>query len=302
MLVNSIDTSPNYVGLVICRPEIFRTGSTKEFFTVPFVRQVVTGSSLRTDFTSGLVVLLPLLVCVFAMLWVYNRIAAIPLISLLVTEIPYVGSIIPATTAQVALTIMSTLLLLIAVGSLMRTAVGSVFEHRLDSLMNRVPVVRMVYNASKIAVETVFTDDFDLNRPVKIEAWNGIRLTAFRTGKETEDGRAIVFMPTAPNITSGFVVEVTESDIIETNETVEEALTRVISAGFGEDDSGTAPMGSLGPGTPPVDPDEPDREREPTKVTHLTDVDGNADDQTATGSPTDDHVRDQPEDGNPQGT
>jgi len=246
----------------------------------------VTSSSLRTDFTSGLVVLLPVLVSLFAVLWVYNRIASIPWIREIVKRLPYVGESIPVTTAQVALTVSATVLLLLAVGSLMRTAVGSVFERRLDALMNRVPVLRMVYNASKIAVETVFTDDFDLNRPVKIEAWNGMELTAFRTGKKTDDGRAIVFMPTAPNITSGFVIEVEESDIIETDETVEEALTRVISAGFGEDDSGSTPLGSFGPESPLGD--DSDSEREPTPVATVTDRDAGLQEANVDGLATDD--------------
>lgn len=199
-------------------------------------------SSLRTDFTSGLVVLLPLLVCLVAILWVYNRIASVPLLRELVGQIPGVGTVVPVGITQVALTVVTTFLLVLTIGWLMRTAVGGVLETRLDALMNRVPVVRMVYNASKIAVETVLADDIDLNRPVKIEAWNGVYQTAFRTGKQTEDGRAVLFMPTAPNITSGFVLEVEESDIIDTDQTVEEALTRIISAGFGDNDSRPAPI------------------------------------------------------------
>ena len=61
-------------------------------------------------------------------------------------------------------------------------------------------------------------------------------MTAFKTGKRTEDGRAVVFLPTAPNITTGFVMEVDPADIEETDEKVEDALTRILSAGFGENE------------------------------------------------------------------
>jgi uncharacterized membrane protein len=63
-------------------------------------------------------------------------------------------------------------------------------------------------------------------------------MTAFKTGKRTKDGREVLFMPTAPNITTGFVMEVESEDITETNERVEEALTRILSAGFAEEDHG----------------------------------------------------------------
>ena len=41
-------------------------------------------------------------------------------------------------------------------------------------------------------------------------------------------------MPTEPNITTGFVIEVEPERIEETGETVEEGMTRVLSAGFAE--------------------------------------------------------------------
>jgi uncharacterized membrane protein len=44
----------------------------------------------------------------------------------------------------------------------------------------------------------------------------------------------VLFLPTAPNITTGFVMEVEEDRVEETGERVEEALTRVLSAGFAE--------------------------------------------------------------------
>jgi len=48
-------------------------------------------------------------------------------------------------------------------------------------------------------------------------------MTAFRTGKKTRDGKIVLFMPTAPNITTGFVIEVEPERIEETGgETVEE--------------------------------------------------------------------------------
>jgi uncharacterized membrane protein len=101
-------------------------------------------------------------------------------------------------------------------------------------MINHLPGLRVVYNASKMAVETALSGTDELQTPVKVETWDGLRMTAFKTGKQTEDGRDLLFLPTAPNITTGFVVEVHPDEYEETNESVEEALTRVLSAGFGE--------------------------------------------------------------------
>ncbi|KTG29596.1 DUF502 domain-containing protein [Haloferax profundi] len=181
-------------------------------------------SSWRRDFASGLVVLVPLLVILYVLSILYNSIVKLPIIENI--QPPY-GFFIA---------IIVFLMLVLSVGYLMRTTVGRLLESGLDTMMNKVPLVRIVYNASKLAVETALTGTEDLQKPVRLETWPGIRMTAFKTGKKTADGKEIVFMPTAPNITTGFVMEVDPDDIEETGERVEEALTRVLSAGFAEQD------------------------------------------------------------------
>ena len=195
-------------------------------------------SSWRRDFASGLVVLTPILVILFVLSWLYAQIAKLPLISELTLEIPPYDPI----PIGVPVAIVVFLLLVLSVGYLMRTTVGTLVEAGLDSAMNRVPLIRVLYNASKLAVETALTGTEDLQTPVRLETWPGVRMTAFKTGKKTKDGKVVLFMPTAPNITTGFVMEVDPEDIEETDEKVEEALTRILSAGFAEDERGGVPI------------------------------------------------------------
>ncbi|WEL28461.1 DUF502 domain-containing protein [Haloferax volcanii] len=192
-------------------------------------------SSWRRDFASGLVVLVPLIVILYILALFYNAIVRIPYVATLL-EFPdqyaYLSEVFGFFVAIVIF-----LLLILSVGYLMRTTVGRLLESGLDAAMNKVPLVRVVYNASKLAVETALTGTEDLQKPVRLETWPGIRMTAFKTGKTTKDGREVIFMPTAPNITTGFVMEVDPEDIEETGEKVEEALTRVLSAGFAEQET-----------------------------------------------------------------
>ena len=187
----------------------------------------------KRDFASGLVVIIPVLVIVFVVSWVYTRLSSIG-----VPAIEGVPGWVPAEVAQVAVALVVFVLLVFSAGYLMRTTAGRVLEGVIDDTINRVPVLRVLYNASKLAVETALTGTDELQTPVKIEPWPGMRMTAFKTGKQTTDGRETVFLPTAPNITTGFVIEVDPEDITETDERVEEALTRVLSAGFGDQDTG----------------------------------------------------------------
>jgi uncharacterized membrane protein len=183
-------------------------------------------STWKRDAASGLVVLVPIIVTIWVVWWLFRFIANLPLIENQITN--------PA--LRVALTLVLFALLVLAVGYLMRTALGSIVEAAIDDVMNQVPGLRVVYNASKMGVETALTGTTELQEPVKVFTWDGIRMTAFKTGREAPDGRKLLFLPTAPNITSGFVIEVEQEDLIETDETVEEALTRILSAGFGERD------------------------------------------------------------------
>ena len=183
-------------------------------------------SSWKRDIASGLIILVPLLVTVYVVAVIYQAIANIPYIDrVLADQDPYV---------QVAIVLALFGLLVLSVGYLMRTTVGDVLEAVLDNIMNQVPGLRVVYNASKMAVETAVSGPEDLQTPVKLEVWDGMRMTAFKTGKTTSDGREVLFLPTAPNITTGYVVEVEPDRYTEIDESVEDALTRILSAGFGE--------------------------------------------------------------------
>jgi uncharacterized membrane protein len=186
--------------------------------------------SWKRDFASGLIVVLPVLVLVFALQWLYSQLLKLPLPEIDITGLqPYQVELV-----QVVLTLILFVVITLAVGYLMRTTAGRIAEGALDDIINRVPVLRVVYNASKLAVETAVSGTGELQKPVKLEMWQGARMTAFKTGKSTPDGRDVLFMPTAPNITTGFVIEVEPEDYTETDEKVEEALTRILSAGFGE--------------------------------------------------------------------
>lgn len=187
----------------------------------------------KRDFASGLIVLVPLIVTFWVLLWLFTRIASATILDVaeVLEEFGY-EEVAPL--VEVLLTIVVFVLIVLAVGYLMRTAVGSVVENTIDQAMNQLPGLRVIYNASKMAAETALTGTDSLQKPVKVEPWEGMRMTAFKTGKQTEDGREMLFMPTAPNITTGFVIEVKQEDIQETDERVEEALTRLLSAGFGD--------------------------------------------------------------------
>ncbi|PSP20304.1 hypothetical protein BRC62_00280 [Halobacteriales archaeon QH_10_67_13] len=180
----------------------------------------------KRDFASGLVVLVPILVTIVVLAWIYGYLARVP--------VPAGSPVLEPEPVRVGLSLVVFVLLVFSVGYLMRTAAGVLIEGALDQLINKLPGLRVVYNASKMAVETALSGTSDLQAPVRVEVWDGLQMTAFKTGRTTDDGREILFMPTAPNITTGFVIEAKPDRYTESDESVEEALTRLLSAGFGD--------------------------------------------------------------------
>jgi uncharacterized membrane protein len=224
-------------------------------------------ASWKRDFASGLIVIVPVLVTVYVISWIYGFVARVTPASVISPDLlDQIGiSTAYAEILRVLVAVVVFVVLVFAVGYLMRTTAGGLFEAVVDDVFNRMPGLRVVYNASKMAAETALGGTESLQEPVKVETWDGLRMTAFKTGKRAPDGREVIFLPTAPNITTGFVVEVDSDRLTKSNETVEDALTRILSAGFGENDrSQTTAMDVLG-GNADVaadgDPDE-DRDRE----------------------------------------
>ncbi len=202
-------------------------------------------ASWKRDLARGIVVLGPILVSLYVIYRLYALAAG--LAPGLIMNPDALEPLIPGeseravrTREQVTqfLRVVVTLIvftsLTLSMGYLMRTTIGDLLERVFDDVANSIPGLRMVYNASKMATKTALGDQESLQEPVKIETWEGLRMTAFKTGRQTEDGQELLFLPTAPNVSSGFVVAVDPDEMTEVDETVEEALTRVLSGGFGD--------------------------------------------------------------------
>lgn len=192
----------------------------------------------KRDLVSGLIILVPLFVTLYAATWLFLLIAGLPLVGVIEAPLVRVAVALGVFVLAVALT-----------GMAMRTAAGALVSGWLDTAINRVPILRVIYNASQLAMGTAVSGDAEVKEPVKVTTWMGARMTAFKTGQKTDDGRMLLFLPTAPNVTTGYVIEVDPANVEPTDETIEEAMTRILSAGFGDRDRDSGVAADL----PPVD-------------------------------------------------
>ncbi len=135
------------------------------------------------------------------------------------------------------------LIFTVFVGWIGKGFLGRSFLRWAEGLVERMPVVRSVYNGVKQIAETVFTQrDQSFDKACLVEyPRRGIYAIAFlsinakgEVYEKLSDGSevATVFLPTTPNPTSGFLLFLPREDIKELDMSVEDAAKLVISAGL----------------------------------------------------------------------
>jgi uncharacterized membrane protein len=133
-----------------------------------------------------------------------------------------------------------TLVLLLVTGLLAANIVGRSMVGLWESLLDRIPIVRSVYSASKNFAEIVFSDSDQSFKKVLLVEYprKGIYSLCFQTATSLGEvqgrtGEEVVctFVPTTPNPTSGYIIIVPKKDIIELDMEIDEALKMIISLG-----------------------------------------------------------------------
>lgn len=135
------------------------------------------------------------------------------------------------------------LLFTVLVGFMAKGLIGRSLIRFAESLVERTPVVRSIYSGIKQISETIFAQsETSFETACLIEyPRRGIWAIGFIStsakgeiaGKTGGEGEMMsVFLPTTPNPTSGFLLFVPKSDVIELDMTVEDSAKLVISAGL----------------------------------------------------------------------
>ena len=133
-----------------------------------------------------------------------------------------------------------TVIVLLITGLLAANIVGRSVVGGWESLLRRIPVVRSIYSAAKNFAEIVFSDSGNAFKKVLLVEYprKGIYSLTFQTSTEmgevqgrTGDDVICCFVPTTPNPTSGFIIIVPRSDVIELDMTVDEAAKLIMSLG-----------------------------------------------------------------------
>jgi uncharacterized membrane protein len=185
---------------------------------------------LRRSFFQGLAVIGPLGVTAFVLVWLFREADGI----LGEYLYPAIGRSIPG------LGILVLCALLVLTGWLAQKAVGARLVSRWDDFLRRVPVARRIYSGSSRIVRTVLGEERFAFREVVLFEYPGPGLLSvgFISGPASSSAEerfgepsVTVYLPTAPNPMSGYLVQLPRSRLQKLDVTPEEAFTYVISAG-----------------------------------------------------------------------
>jgi len=193
--------------------------------------------TVRASFFSGLLLLAPLVVTV----WAFSKIVELaggtfrPLYEHYLPQslqrIPFFWDVIATFVV---------LLLITLLGFLSNYVFGKFFFKVIERFIERIPGIGAVYNSVKQIVTTFGTQNRNLfNKVVLVEfPREGVWTLGFLTNKQQGEPQTkiaadvwTVFVPTTPNPTSGFLIMLPSSKVVELDMPVGDGMKMIISGG-----------------------------------------------------------------------
>lgn len=192
--------------------------------------------AIRRHLIAGLIVIAPVTATGFVLWWIFQLLDG--LLGRFLN--PFLGALIGRETIVVpGLGLLVLFLLLVVIGWIAERAIGSRIVRWWQGTLERIPLTRRIYSAANRIVRSVFGQEArPFQHVVLVEypapgRWAIGFLSASAphvTQPHVTDGVS-VFVPSAPNPTSGFLAVVPRTSVMEIDMSVDEAFTFILSAG-----------------------------------------------------------------------
>jgi uncharacterized membrane protein len=190
----------------------------------------------------GLLTVAPLWVTWLVFDFVFRQLSAVggPWVAVLAenisTRVPQAAALLATPGFQASVSVALTLLVLIAVGWLAGNIIGQRMIHWFERLLLTVPLVASIYGGTKRFLAAMKEKPRGLQRVVLIsfptDRMKAIGLvTKIIRDAETDRELAVVYVPTAPNPTSGYIEIVPVDHVVSTDWTIDEAMAFVMTGG-----------------------------------------------------------------------
>jgi uncharacterized membrane protein len=194
---------------------------------------------LRNIFLAGLLVTFPIALTAFILRFLFKTLDTLS--PIFTHWLVLLGIPIPEEYRIPFLGVTMTFVIVFLIGAVTTNIFGKKVLHLWEQIVEKIPFVRHIYKGTKQVVSSFATiDKKSFTKVVLIEfPRKGSYAIAFITGKAnqelqhlTSEDHMMIFVPTTPNPTSGFVILAAPSQLIELDMTIEEGIKYVISGGI----------------------------------------------------------------------
>ena len=198
-------------------------------------------------FLTGLVIILPLLITIWLLKILFNLVHGVSTPFILrildLLHLPFVDDPAFATYLAPLIGLAATLLLILMVGLLATNLLGRRFVAAFDRMMLRIPLIKSIYGSSRQLLDALNRKTDTFQRVVMVEYPRPGVYTIGFLAKENATlrlagdggkmpGYALVFLPTAPNPTSGWLAAVPDGDVIPLDMSIEDGFKTIVSGGL----------------------------------------------------------------------
>lgn len=201
-----------------------------------------TFARLRKNFVTGLAVLLPAAISISVVVWLYGKVSKVTdkLLFAVPREWKYVGGVRGEFHWYWSLIgLLLAVALVVLAGRLARHYMGKKLINITDNLLLRVPLLSTIYATVKQVKEAFSGHRSSFRDTVLVEFPRpGIYSLGFITSSQqnelqvkTAETVCSVFVPTTPNITTGFLIFIPESRMIRLEMSIADAIKAIISLG-----------------------------------------------------------------------
>ncbi|KTC79618.1 DUF502 domain-containing protein [Legionella cherrii] len=191
--------------------------------------------SLRSYLLTGLVVWLPILITIGVLRFIIDLLDnTLALIPKAYQPEQLIGHYIPG------LGVILSLIILLVTGVIATNYFGQRLVEWGESILVKIPLVRSIYKTVKQVINALLSTNSEAFRKVVLIEYprKGLWSIAFQTGaastsinNKTKEELVSIFIPTTPNPTSGFLMMLPRTDVIELDMSIEDALKFIISLG-----------------------------------------------------------------------
>jgi len=191
------------------------------------------GTRLRRYLVAGVLVWLPILATVWVVRFLVQLMDRTLLLLPAKVRPEALGFSLPGLGAVFAFVV------LLVTGILVTNLVGRQLVGFWEQLLKRIPLVRSIYGGVKSFAESVFLQSNSFRRVVLVEYPRiGVWSIGFVTSDQlaeisahTGESQVCVYVPTAPNPTSGFIFMLPRRSVIELSMSVDAAMKMIITCG-----------------------------------------------------------------------